>query len=241
MSALSALGHSARQIAADSAWRLFAPIRPPGCIVLMYHRIGRRGDLLPHTDIDAFRRQVEWLAGNCDVIGPRAFRGAARAPSRSRPPVLLTFDDGYRDYYDLAYPVLKQFGMPAVVFLPTDYVDRPRLLWWDRLHLAVHSARVTGLSLPWCPGRRLLLGRSRNNRVLCECGSYLTRVRVAVQKRAMEQLVEALGNPTLPDVGRQTTSWDEVRETMDLTTYGGHTHAHPPMTQVDNARLDFEI
>lgn len=230
-----------KQTVAHWAWQLSAPRRRPGCFVLMYHRIGQRGDPLPHLSVIQFRRQMEWLAANCHVIGPGSLRRAARDRSLTRPPVLLTFDDGNRDYYDLAYPVLKEFGMPAVVFLITDYVDHPRLLWWDRLHLVVQRARVERVSLPWRPERRLPLGGANNDRVICECEQYLKSVPDEVKERVFDELVGALGHPALPKLGRQTMTWNEVRATMDLTTYGGHTHTHPLMSKIDAGRLEREI
>src|SRR3954469_21653498 len=113
---------SLKRTVAEWGWQLSAPMRKPGCIVLMYHRIGRPDDPFPHVDVDDFRRQLSWLQEHCDVIGPAALPQAAERSSPDRPPVLLTFDDGTRDYHDIAYPVLKEFGMPAVVFLITDYV-----------------------------------------------------------------------------------------------------------------------
>ena len=207
----------------------------------MYHRVGRPTDPFPHLDVDEFRRQMEWLAANCDVIGPQALRESSAAPPRPRVPVLITFDDGSRDYYDLAYPVLKSLGLPAVVFLITDYMDHPRLLWFDRLQLIVNAARVSQVALPWQPDRVLTLGGPRNDRVIAECKRHLKSVSDDDKERLMDSLTQALGNPVLPDVGRQIMSWDEVRASMDLTTYGGHTHTHPLMSKVDSGRLEHEI
>ena len=230
-----------KQAVAEWAWQLSAGRRRSGCFVLMYHRVGQPNDPLPHLDIAQFRRQLEWLATHCRVIGPADLPRAVREPSRSRPPVLVTFDDGNRDYYELAYPVLKQVGVPAVVFLITDYVDHPRLLWWDRLHLVVERARVDRVRLPWQPERVLPLGGSRNGRVITECERYLKSVPDDVKESAFEELLAAFGDPVLPDIGRQTMRWDEVRATMDLTTYGGHTHTHPLMSKVEAQRLECEI
>ena len=230
-----------RQAVAERAWRWSAPVRRAGCFVLMYHRIGQPGYPFPHTSVSRFRRHIEWLAANCQVIGLDQLARAVRAPSTARPPVLLTFDDGNRDYHDLAYPILKEFGMPAVVFLVTDYVDHPRLFWWDRLHLAVKHARVDRVSIPWLPERELLLGGPNEDRVIWECERHLKSLPDDVKERAFDELLWMLGDPVLPDVGRQTMNWDEVRATMDLTTYGGHTHTHPLLSKVDSARLEREI
>jgi len=52
--------------------------------------------------------------------------------------VLLTFDDGYRDFAEHAWPILRRAGLPAVLFVPTAFPDRPGPgFWWDRLHSAL--------------------------------------------------------------------------------------------------------
>jgi len=51
---------------------------------------------------------MQWLRAHCDPIGPDALVERSRSPRRTKPAVLVTFDDGYRSYHDLAYPVLKR-------------------------------------------------------------------------------------------------------------------------------------
>ena len=47
--------------------------------------------------------------------------------------VLLTFDDGYGDFYTDAYPILKEFGYPATVFIPTGLMNNTGYLTWDKI------------------------------------------------------------------------------------------------------------
>ena len=230
-----------KQAVASWSWRVSARMRRPGCLVLMYHRIGQKGDPFPHLDVDKFRRQIEWVASNCRVIEPAELRASVERHSHKRQPILITFDDGTRDYFDLAYPVLRQLGVPAVVFPITDYIDRPRLTWFDRLHLAVRGARLGHVSLPWQPGRTVPIGGLRNDRFIFECKRFLKGVADNLKERLLDELVLALGNPEPPDVGRQFMNWDEIRRTLDLTTYGGHTHTHPIVSKVDCIRLEHEI
>jgi peptidoglycan/xylan/chitin deacetylase (PgdA/CDA1 family) len=205
----------------------------------MYHRVGQTGDVFPHLGIDEFERQLDWLGTHCHVIDASELRRGASARG-GRVPILITFDDGTRDYHDLAYPALKRYGMPAVVFPITDFVDRPRLLWFDRLHLAVHGSPMREVALPWDPNRRLRLGGD-NERVILEVKRHLKSLPDEEVEPALDRFVAALGAPASPEVGRQIMTWDEIRRTMDLTTYGGHTHTHPMMSKVDSVRLDHEI
>ena len=112
--------------------------RREGILVLLYHRV--TDQLSPHElaiPVAAFRRQMEYLAKNCDVLSMDDLlqvlsgRDASVAPGSSgRPKVVITFDDGYRDNYTNAYPVLKELGLPATIFLITGMIGtdkkRPR-------------------------------------------------------------------------------------------------------------------
>lgn len=51
----------------------------------------------------------------------------------SKKSVLLTFDDGYGDFYTDAYPILKEFGYPATVFIPTGLMNNTGYLTWDKI------------------------------------------------------------------------------------------------------------
>ena len=46
---------------------------------------------------------------------------------------MITFDDGYLDNYQYAFPILRDLGLPAVVFLTTDFVDGVHHFYWDHV------------------------------------------------------------------------------------------------------------
>jgi peptidoglycan/xylan/chitin deacetylase (PgdA/CDA1 family) len=91
--------------------------------ILMYHKISPelRPDLSVRTE--SFRRQQGFLAEHFNIISldqvESSLGGGAPLPTNA---VLLTFDDGYRNNLSEAYPILKEFGHRALMFVPTDYV-----------------------------------------------------------------------------------------------------------------------
>jgi peptidoglycan/xylan/chitin deacetylase (PgdA/CDA1 family) len=103
--------------------------------ILCYHRLGSQPSRLV-VSAAAFDAQMEHLANNGYRVVPlrdlRAFlEGGAALPSRA---VVITFDDGYASTFEIAFPVLKRYNLPATVFLYTDFTGAPDALSWAQLN-----------------------------------------------------------------------------------------------------------
>lgn len=110
--------------------------RPAGIPVLNYHQINDHSKNALTVSSQQFAAQMDYLAAS--GYHTITLEELADALEQGRPlpekPVLLTFDDGYRDNYDIAYPILKENGMKAVIFLITDYVSLyPNYLTWEQV------------------------------------------------------------------------------------------------------------
>jgi peptidoglycan/xylan/chitin deacetylase (PgdA/CDA1 family) len=112
--------------------------------VLMYHYISEppedadiyRVDLSVHPAM--FRAQMEYLIANgyttIDFYDlSLAITGKQPLPPN---PVIITIDDGYRDVYENAFPILRELGLTATLFIITEFVDRgyDAYLTWDMIH-----------------------------------------------------------------------------------------------------------
>ena len=125
---LSALGAAAA--AASARWNWWRPVVTDGMPTLMYHKIGDYppGSKLAKLWVTAadFRKQLQYLKDNgYTAIDFRDWRDAEKGV-RPLPekPVLITFDDGYMNNYDLAFPLLKEFGMKGCIFLVYETMEK---------------------------------------------------------------------------------------------------------------------
>jgi peptidoglycan/xylan/chitin deacetylase (PgdA/CDA1 family) len=127
-------------------------VTTPWLPALTYHRVASPDkSVLDRGVVDAspeqFERQIEFLSRHFHPIGVEELLAAARGAALPRNPVVITFDDGYRECYEVVLPILKRYGARAIFFVTTGYTTSRRLFWWDRLAFLLHSARGDELRL----------------------------------------------------------------------------------------------
>ena len=225
----------------ERVWRSVRPLRARGLAVLTYHRVGCQRPFSPGIPVDVFRKQIRWISRNCKVVSPEDVPTtcfADRVPRR--PSVLVTFDDGYRDYYTTAYPILREFSVRAVNFLATRFLDGSSHFWWDRVDAAVALSRVRGVRLPW-NGRHIPMAGDGAREVARLSKAELKRSAVPDRSPMLQELLSRLGFPDGPPIERQVMTWDEVRLTALQTTFGGHTHRHAFLPKLDGPMMAAEV
>jgi peptidoglycan/xylan/chitin deacetylase (PgdA/CDA1 family) len=115
--------------AVDSVRRWFSrvPWPPPGLVVLLYHRVGRRSELEIDLPLAVFRAQMAELANTARVVSlSDAVSRLADPATQYEPLVAVTFDDGTADFVEVALPVLVERQVPVTVYVATEFLERRR-------------------------------------------------------------------------------------------------------------------
>jgi peptidoglycan/xylan/chitin deacetylase (PgdA/CDA1 family) len=126
---LSAVG-AAAAAGLSARWNWWRPAVTGGMPVLMYHKIGGYppGSGLKKLWVTAsdFRRQLQYLKDHgYTAIDFRDWRDAEKGiKPLPEKPVMITFDDGYMNNYDAAFPLLKEFGQKACIFLVYETMEK---------------------------------------------------------------------------------------------------------------------
>jgi peptidoglycan/xylan/chitin deacetylase (PgdA/CDA1 family) len=210
----------------------FGLTRPRRFLVLCFHRVNDDGhSMFGGTPVALFRRQMEALRRHFTVLPLADLVALARRGELPPNAVSITFDDGYRDNYTQAFPILVELGLPATIFLVTDAVDSNRLIWHDRVFDALHRTKeralaFDGASLPLeTPGDR--------QRTLASVLAVVRSSTPAERDRKIESLVAALRAGPPEDGAWDKLRWDEVREMARAgIDFGAHTLDHPILKHV---------
>ena len=230
-----------RQLSSGLVWPAVSRLFGQGAVVLAYHRVGRPDAPFRKVTIDNFRAQMAWLRRHCRVLHPSELRGAVEARSR-RCPVMVTFDDGYLDYFEHAVPILREFDVPAINFVATQFVDDGAAFWWDRVDLACQRTARPSVILPWRDTPLAAATADDRMRLYRECQRHLKSVPDTEQRALLPRVFDALGVAAAEvELPRQVMTWDQMRASRDVTTYGGHLHSHPLVSRIGSSQLEREF
>ncbi len=223
-----------------------------GPIILAYHRIVDRqdgeGEMVPPgvaLSRRSFDAQIDYVSKEYEVVSLEELVTIIREQRDVRRLAVITFDDGWRDNYTNAYPILLQYGIKATIFLVTDYVGTTRRFWPDKIAHILAAAPERRERIPdplrsWIGFDSLDLpvhSRSERAHALIERMKSLPPQQ---RDSFIEYLAGSTGVPLEgPEQERLMLTWEEVKEmAASGVSFGSHTQTHPIMTvlPIDDAR-----
>lgn len=209
--------------------------------VINYHRILASGQpfLESEPDLATFRWHMALLA-ECFNVLPLHDAILALAEQRMPPrAVSITFDDGYRSVHDLALPVLKEFGLPATVFVTSGYIGEKNM-WNDRIIEAVQSLPAGDLDLSQFGLGSYPLQDMEARKLTA---SKLTEASKYLPPRSRLDLIEMLERLVGDGLAHGLMLTREMVATLarEGIEIGGHTISHPILTRLDDDASRHEI
>ena len=222
---------------------------PPRLTILAYHRITDPhapgfDTFKPNVSATpaAFAAQMDFMQQRFNVVSigdiVAWLRGQHPLPPR---PALITFDDGYRDNLEQAFPILQARRLPAVVFLATDYIGHALPFYWDLIAYCFHHTSQDGADLPLA-GWQHWSDENGRAAVMMSWLDYLKKLSDDKKWALVIRLPQALGvSLSAGAFARLHLSWDEVRSMVaGGVDMGAHTQSHPILTRIslEQARLE---
>jgi peptidoglycan/xylan/chitin deacetylase (PgdA/CDA1 family) len=185
----------------------------------------------------SFERQLDLLADGVSIVPLADLVERLRGGGALDGFGAITFDDGYAEIFEVAFPILRRRGVPATVFLVSQFIDKRRPLWNDRLDAYLEAGASSGLAAGGALLKRAALDAPREDRDLyLQLRDWLA----ALTDDAREAALDDVGAPA-PAVC-EPLDWPKI-ETMRRSgiDFGAHSEAHPSLVAVDSATLSQEV
>jgi peptidoglycan/xylan/chitin deacetylase (PgdA/CDA1 family) len=160
----------------------------------------------------------------------------------SRCRVLLTFDDGYLDNYDIAFPILKSHGAQGVFFLCSNIVGSSYVPWWDHIAYLVKSGARKRFSLSFPARLDVDIEKNGLGESLRKILDLYKTLENLDPNRFIGELKEIVGGKDLPADTRRFLTWDEARDMLaGGMAIGAHTHTHPMLSNLSEEEQRKEL
>ncbi|MDP8229682.1 MAG: polysaccharide deacetylase family protein [Candidatus Gorgyraea atricola] len=179
--------------------------RSPRLLVFTYHRVSgpSEGGGYLAVSRDIFEQHVRYIKDNFKTVSMSDGLKALERGCSNEIYASINLDDGYMDNYLNAYPVLKKYGVPATIFLTTDYIGKEEVFWWDRVFNIQKSQFRT----------------NKINSVLIDKDEKEHEPFISEMEKE-----HGVTNPAGPS---KMLSWDEIRDMQNgLISFGSHTKTH---------------
>lgn len=220
------------------------------CVILAYHRV------LPHADAiesvqagmyvtpETFRQHLQFLKKHFQMI---SLDKLSIVEKSAKPVCVLTFDDGWKDFYNFAFPHLQRYQVPATVFLPTGFIGTNRKFWTDQFAYTLHHRRAGAKVIP------VDFDISDATRKIQELrGSLEDQLEsgIAILKKYPLQIVEKIisglnriWSVEFDEADRDFLNWDEVHamHNSGLISFGSHTVDHQILNTLDKSEIEREL
>ena len=213
--------------------------------LFLFHRFS--AEPAPGTvDSVTFAGLLDRISAQCEMVTVSDLLAKSHARSRrSRPLAAITVDDGYRDFYDHALPLLKERNIPATLYATAAFIDGRHWLWWDALRyiLAHHpsgSARVMMADRTFT--FELSDDTSRSN-------TWTQLANLLVKENSMRQsVIEQLSSsakrelPDTPTPDYAAMTWKQLKDCLRSgIEIGNHTMTHAYLPGLTDFELEREL
>lgn len=224
--------------------------------ILMYHRVDYQTAPLFEIVVPPpiFEKQINFLRQHYEIIDFSDLKEIRNRRTIERDLVVLTFDDGYRDNYTHAFPVLRKYDVPATVFLATGYIGTDKLLWYDKLAWMFHANvsiqelknLIRGQLLPELTkdvDRFHSLQEDEQSKILRSIAARIRTLSPAARDVFINRLTEIWESRSVPSNGtRAMLNWEEVKEMSSSSiSFGCHTRSHPFLSSLSEQQARREI
>ncbi len=211
--------------------------------ILCYHRVGVDG--VPyHSRLEprVFESQMRYLKEHYRLVSLSRMCRELKDGSVVPPTIAITFDDGYRDLYTYAFPILCRLQIPATIYLIGECMQTGMAPWYDRIFSAIYRAPGPSLeaSLDTAHTFKIESAVDRAS-VAWDLVCYL-RTLDDSHRREWCRDFERFWPAHEGELQGRMLDWHQVRDMLRAgISFGAHTWTHPSVSRLSSTAIDHEL
>lgn len=204
--------------------------------ILNLHRITDERDYFfdPITPLN-FEKLVKYVLKHYSVISFSEL-SEIKKPF-NKPPLILSFDDGYYDFYEYALPILNKYDLPSNHNIVNDCAAKNEIIWTQRLNDIFNHCRNNDISLQFNEDK-LAVGVNCNNKNWIEYYLLVFKYLLEQPKTERIKLISEKENELSISSKYRMMNWQEITEcSKHKVEIGSHTYTHDVISTISNPQL----
>lgn len=200
--------------------------------ILTFHRISDRScSMWPPMPVSMFSRIISYLASYANIIPPSDINRVSKSHS-SAPNVVITFDDGYVDFFENALPVLRRHNVKCIHHICPGLIDKAELPW----------PQIVCLYMKQHPGKRFVFGDYVDFKIPLDPDerTFLGFLKLLsdLPRPIFDQLLVIMSRDVIPPDHLRLMGWDEIRQCSEQgVCFGSHSMVHENLARLDEDSL----
>jgi peptidoglycan/xylan/chitin deacetylase (PgdA/CDA1 family) len=178
-----------------------------------------------------------------DIVSLDEAARRLKAGDDARPFACFTFDDGYRDNRDYAYPIFKRHGVPMAIYVPAAYVDGDGDLWWLVLEKAIRLSSRVEVEVSGIPFSFATESATEKSHAFRKIYWALRRLPEREMRAKVREIADKAGYDSAGLCRELVMDWDEIRALAadPLVTIAAHTVNHLAVAKLPSDEARYEI
>jgi peptidoglycan/xylan/chitin deacetylase (PgdA/CDA1 family) len=211
--------------------------------ILCYHRIGTEGvPLFSRLNPRIFEAQMKYIKRHYRVVSLAQLCLELEEQRSVAPTLAVTFDDGYRDLYTYAFPILRKYQIPATIYLIGHCMETGEAPWYDRIFAAVQASPERFCELRLDVPRRFEFSSCHAR--LEAAWKIVSYLRTISDRRRHEWCKTFESVLPVPEayLRERMLNWQQVRTLHQAgLSFGAHTQTHPSVRRLEPDDLTEEL
>ena len=213
----------------------------------MYHRFMDDEDEGYVLRKRVFEKQLIFFKSHFNIFGlEEILKLSEKEERRVRSPMVITVDDGYLNFYNYAFPLLRKYSVPATAFVPFNFVESGDWMWQDKNIYIIRTAKFDSFSFKWRDNRIKISKKSFQElmnslwRVYNKCLPLSLEEKCDFSDELTCQLNVRIPPKPVPEFAPLT--WEQIKEMEKHgISFGSHTMNHQILTELSKNESLFEI
>jgi len=213
--------------------------------ILIYHRVSpAKNDWFPPPlSPEFFEQEIEYFSHNYEIITlDELAQCLHQKKSFPENAIVITFDDGNKDNYLYAYPILKKYHAPAAIFLSTGSIGTNNPFWWNKVDYTIRNTPLVELTLNGM-GTYSLKSIENRSKSAFSIIEKLSELDEKQKNLLIDNLISISGINVPANLSKERIlSWNDVQEmSNENISFGAHSVTHPILTRIPLERARWEI